>query len=147
MAWCHGAPGIGLGRLQIQPILNDPTTRDEIAVAVQTTLHQGFGSNHSLCHGDLGNLMLVVEAGRRLNRPDWCAQADIQTASILARIAEQGWICGVPLGVETPDLMKGIAGIGYSCLRLAEPKQVPLVLWLEGPPASFSGCPERSAAL
>jgi type 2 lantibiotic biosynthesis protein LanM len=132
-AWCHGAPGIGLGRLQLLPILDDATIRAEITIAVQTTLSQGFGANHSLCHGDLGNLELVVEAGRRLGRPDWLAQAEQRTASIFDHIAEQGWLCGVPLGVETPDLMMGIAGIGYGCLRLAEPERIPRVLQLEAP--------------
>ena len=44
-----------------------------------------------------------------------------------------GWICGNPLGVESPGLMTGLAGIGYALLRLAAPAQVPSVLALEAP--------------
>jgi lantibiotic modifying enzyme len=64
-AWCHGAPGIGLGRLRLLRHLDDPTIRAEIEVALQSTLTAGFGYNHSLCHGDLGNLDLVLEAPGR----------------------------------------------------------------------------------
>jgi lantibiotic modifying enzyme len=35
--------------------------------------------------------------------------------------------------VETPDLMVGLAGIGYELLRLAEPSVVPALLTLEPP--------------
>jgi lantibiotic modifying enzyme len=136
-AWCHGAPGIGLGRLQVLPLLDEPAVRDEIAIAVQTTLSYGASPNHCLCHGALGNLALMVEAGHRLDRADWLAQAEERAAGTLESIAAHGWLCGVPMGVETPDLMTGIGGIGYGCLRLAEPERAPLVLLLEGPPGKF----------
>ena len=40
-------------------------------------------------------------------------------AVTLESIRRDGWICGVPSGVETPGLMTGLAGIGYGLLRLA----------------------------
>ncbi len=59
-AWCHGAPGIGLARLDCLPHLGDAATRAEIQTALATTLAEGFGMNHSLCDGDLGNLELLL---------------------------------------------------------------------------------------
>src|SRR5262249_21943753 len=47
-AWCHGAPGIGLARLQCLPHLHDAEIQAEIAAALITTVAQGFGHNHSL---------------------------------------------------------------------------------------------------
>jgi lantibiotic modifying enzyme len=132
-AWCHGAPGIGLARLRSLPHLDDATSRAEIGTALATTLAEGFGHNHSLCHGDLGNLDFVVQAAERLGDPRWRAQATRRTALILERIDREGWICGVPLGVESPGLMTGLAGIGYGLLRLAEPARIPSVLVLEPP--------------
>jgi type 2 lantibiotic biosynthesis protein LanM len=132
-AWCHGAPGIGLSRLPLLSLLPDAAIEDEIEVAVNTTLRQGFGRNHSLCHGDLGNLELVSSAARRLQRSDWQRRADEVTASLLASMNQYGWLSGVPLGVETPGLMTGLSGIGYGLLRLAAPERVPSVLLLEPP--------------
>ena len=40
-AWCHGAPGIGLGRLCLLRHLDDPATRAEIETALQSTLAAG----------------------------------------------------------------------------------------------------------
>ena len=56
-------------------------------------------------------------------------------ASVLDSINKHGWLCGIPMGVETPGLMTGLAGIGYGLLRLAEPERVPPVLTLGPPPA------------
>ncbi len=133
-AWCHGAPGIGLARLASLPYLDDAEVRTEIDVALRTTLAQGFGGNHSLCHGDLGNLELLVEAGRILGEPTWQEQTRRFAATTLESIRRDGPLCGVPLAVETPGLMTGLAGIGYGLLRLAAPERVPSVLTLEPPP-------------
>ena len=132
-AWCHGAAGIGLGRILSLGRLDEPATRAEIDAALETTLARGFGDNHSLCHGDLGNLETLLQAGERLAEPRWRAEASRMAAVILESIRRDGWICGVPSGVETPGLMTGLAGIGYGLLRLAEPRRTPSVLALEPP--------------
>jgi type 2 lantibiotic biosynthesis protein LanM len=137
MSWCHGAPGIGLGRLLSLGHVDDPQIRAEINAALETTLGRGFGSNHSLCHGDLGNLELLQLAGLKLGEPRWRAEAARLAAIILENIEQNGWLCGNPLGVESPGLMTGLAGIGYELLRLAEPDRVPSVLAL-APPSSIS---------
>jgi type 2 lantibiotic biosynthesis protein LanM len=131
--WCHGAPGIGLARLCTLPYLDDAVTREEIDTALQTTLAQGFGLNHSLCHGDLGNLEFLFQASETLNDPWWRSQVQRLATMILENINRDGWLCGVPLGVESPGLMTGLAGIGYALLRLAEPAHVPSVLMLAPP--------------
>jgi type 2 lantibiotic biosynthesis protein LanM len=127
-AWCHGAPGIGLARVASLPHLNDEVTRGEIATAVKTTIAHGFGHGHSLCHGDLGNLELLLQTGEREHLERFAAIT-------LESINRNGWVCGNPSHVETPGLMTGLAGIGYGLLRLAEPKRVPTVL-IFAPPAS-----------
>jgi type 2 lantibiotic biosynthesis protein LanM len=132
-AWCHGAPGIGLARILSLGRLDESATRAEIEAALETTLARGFGDNHSLCHGDLGNLETLLQAGERLAEPRWQAEADRIAANTLESIRRNGWICGVPSGVETPGLMTGLAGIGYGLLRLAEPRRTPSVLGLESP--------------
>ncbi len=132
-AWCHGAPGIGLARLDSLSCFDNPEIRLEINSALKTTIKKGFGGNHSLCHGDLGNLELLLQASQTLDNPEWKMQVDRLSTIILESINKHGWLCGVPLGVETPGLMTGLAGIGYQLLRLAEPERVPSVLVLEPP--------------
>jgi type 2 lantibiotic biosynthesis protein LanM len=137
VAWCNGAPGIGLGRLRMG--LSDPALREEVEVAVAATIRAGFGYNHCLCHGDLGNLDLLLEAQRRgfarVSRLD----VDRWGQCIVGGIQDRGWISGTPRGLESPGLLTGIAGIGYQCLRLARPDLVPSVLMLETPRMDLNG--------
>ena len=133
VAWCHGATGIGLARLGVLDVFDTPEIRAEVDIALRTTLREGFGQNHSLCHGDLGNLDVLLVAARMLNKPEYQQAIDRISAMLLASIDQQGWVTGVPLGVETPGLMVGLAGIGYGLLRLAAPEQVPSVLLGETP--------------
>ncbi len=137
-AWCHGAPGIGLARLSCLDYLDTPEIRDEIDTAIHTTLNSGFGHNHSLCHGDLGNLELLTEAGYTFNDDHLNSEIDRLIKSILRDIDESGWLCGLPIPVENPGLMTGLAGIGYQLLRLANPRKIPSILTLQPPyPAYF----------
>jgi lantibiotic modifying enzyme len=138
-AWCHGAPGIGLARLRSLPYIDDPAIRAEIDAALATTLAAGFGRDHSLCHGDLGRLELLLAAAEALDQPRWWSHVQHMAAGILgSAAASDGWLCGVPLGVETPGLMTGLAGIGYELLRVAEPARVPSVLALAPPPTAIA---------
>jgi type 2 lantibiotic biosynthesis protein LanM len=131
--WCHGAPGIGLGRLCSLQRVDDPATQEEIAAAVRTTSRSGFGHNHSLCHGDLGNLELLLHASRLPGGQRWRDDLERVTSRIVASIEADGWLCGNPLNVESPGLMTGLAGIGHGLLRLADPARVPSVLVLAPP--------------
>lgn len=132
-AWCHGAPGIGLARLASLEFVDDPAMRAELETATRTTLAAGFGGNHSLCHGDLGNLDLLLGVAQRFPEPQLRRLLDQLTSALLDSIERQGWITGVPQGIETPGLMVGLAGIGYELLRVAMPAQVPSVLLLAPP--------------
>jgi lantibiotic modifying enzyme len=53
---------------------------------------------------------------------------------LLERAREGGWRSAVPMGVESPGLMTGIAGMGLELLRLSDPERVPSVLALDPPP-------------
>ncbi len=132
-AWCYGAPGIGLARLSTLAELDDDETRAEIEAAVRHTTAHGFGQNHSLCHGDLGNIELLSEYARVSGDRRCASEVARLTGVILESIGRSGRLCGLPSGVESPGLMTGLAGIGYGLLRLAAPERVPSVLTLAPP--------------
>jgi lantibiotic biosynthesis protein len=140
MAWCHGAPGIGLSRVRVYQMLQDRECRAEAEAATRSTkraLHSALQTgqgNYSLCHGNLGNAELLISAGEILqdgnNMPIVHQVAD--DAGRKYRASGTRWPCGVPDGGETPSLMLGLAGIGYFYLRLHDPGRVPSIL-LVGP--------------
>jgi type 2 lantibiotic biosynthesis protein LanM len=130
-SWCHGAPGIGLARLDTLKYAAE--LMPDVRAAVAATVARGFGYNHSLCHGDLGNLDFLLQVSMTLDDPQLAAQVERLTATVLASMDKHGWLCGTPLRVESPGLMTGLAGIGYGLLRLAYPQRVPSVLVLQAP--------------
>jgi type 2 lantibiotic biosynthesis protein LanM len=132
VAWCHGAAGIGLGRIRLSPLLDDDSLLlEEIDSARRGVEAHGFGSSHCLCHGDLGNVEIFLQLAQSGLDPAALDGARRIGAGIVATIGSKGWVSGVPTGVETPGLMTGLAGIGYGLLRLAAPERAPAVLVLE----------------
>ncbi len=129
VTWCSGAPGVGLARLDCLEE-GDNRSLEEIHGAVRTTLRFGFGQNHSQCHGDLGNLELLLAARQRLGFHGMDLEIEDLKALVFESVSERGMRCGTPQRVETPGFMSGLAGIGYGALRLAMPAEVPLVLSL-----------------
>jgi type 2 lantibiotic biosynthesis protein LanM len=128
--WCHGAGGVGFARLAMLGSLGDPSLRGDLRAALSVTTKEGFGRSHCLCHGDAGNIELLSESARALGDDSLAVLARQGAAALLEEIAQIGYRCGVPSGVEAPGLMAGIAGIGHGFLRLARPDVAPSVLTL-----------------
>jgi type 2 lantibiotic biosynthesis protein LanM len=138
LAWCHGAPGIGLTRVHAYSILGENIYRAEAEAAIRTTVRAvspGSGSwqNYSLCHGLSGNAELLIYAAGVLGEPAYKAVADSVGDRGIIQYSQQNmpWSCGVMGGGENPSLMLGLAGIGYFYLRLYDPDNVPSVLILQ----------------
>jgi lantibiotic biosynthesis protein len=137
VAWCHGAPGIGMARLNLHRLLpEEPEILAEAETAIRTTAAtldtasiQRLG-NFSLCHGEGGNADLMIIAADLLNRPDLRGRAEAAGIRGIEQFEDRGlpWPCGVPGAGETPNLMLGLAGIGYFLLRLYDPENIPSVL-------------------
>ena len=135
VAWCHGAPGIGLSRLRAYEIL-DQGYLPQAQAAIQTTanmLQQMAPTgqcNYSLCHGLAGNAELLVYAAQVLGNDEYKALADQVGQRGIEFFRNNGapWPCGVSGGGETPNLMLGLAGIGHFYLRLYDPTRIPSVL-------------------
>jgi lantibiotic modifying enzyme len=142
LAWCHGAPGVGLSRTRAHALLpEDPTFAEEVQAALQTTVTHFAATwatgpgNFSLCHGAGGNAELFIAAAEVFARPDLLAIAQTVGRNGIARhhANPRPWPCGVADGRETPNLMLGLAGVGYFYLRLYDPQAVPSVLLLTTP--------------
>jgi type 2 lantibiotic biosynthesis protein LanM len=133
VAWCHGATGIGLARLASLAYEEDASLRQEIEAALQTTLAHKVEAEYSLCHGEAGNLETLLEASQMLG-PAPYQEALEQRTKILLHVA-YALTAPTPgiLRTTLPGLMLGLAGIGYTLLRVAAPERVPSILVLAPP--------------
>jgi lantibiotic biosynthesis protein len=135
VAWCHGAPGVGLSRLRAFEITDDKTYSHEANIAAQTTVRylgvpQVAQAGFSLCHGCAGNADFLLEAARVLNNASYRSAAEQTARQGIAwfEAKRETWPCGVLGGAETPNLLLGTAGIALFYLRLEPAAPVAPVL-------------------
>jgi lantibiotic biosynthesis protein len=136
VAWCHGAPGIGLSRVRAWELTGEDVFRREAEAAMRTTVRMlsqpHLQTDFTACHGRAGNAELLICAGQVFDDPASRTIAEsVGRYGIEAyRRKDLPWPCGVLGGGETPNLMLGLAGIGYFYLRLYAPGDIAPVLIL-----------------
>ncbi|WP_405056879.1 type 2 lanthipeptide synthetase LanM family protein [Kribbella sp. NBC_01505] len=146
-AWCHGAPGVALSRTELQRLGAAPdlahVLENDRHLAVLASMSTGLDldpvsglGNHSLCHGDVGNLLIIGDSHRPETEPEVAELLPGVWNTLLHEGRENGWLCGVPHGVETPGLMTGLAGVAWGLARMASPATVPDLLTLAAPARS-----------
>jgi type 2 lantibiotic biosynthesis protein LanM len=124
--WCHGATGIGLGRLACKDYFKDELFDEEITAAIKITQEHFYQEFHpSLCCGTLGRLEFLREAQKR------GIQVDLEREDPLELLTQ----FSIDKNPHIPfGLMTGLAGIGYTMLKgmcLPDQKKLPQILLLE----------------
>lgn len=131
-SWCHGAPGIGLARLGGLDILDTDKIRQDIEVAINTTMRFNLRATDHLCCGNLGRIEFLFTAGQKLSRPQLLETALKQAAEVVSLAKHRGTFgYGPSYLTYSPGFFRGASGIGYELLRLAYPEQLPSVLLWE----------------
>jgi type 2 lantibiotic biosynthesis protein LanM len=136
--WCHGAPGIGLSRIGMSrsrhakpgPRLDSNILATDIRNAVAGAERGWPGEVDTMCCGSLGNIEFFCEAGGLLGRKDLCDIAARRLMTVLESARSRGdyrWHTGsrqFNLG-----LFRGLSGVGYTCLRQADPSLPNVLIW------------------
>lgn len=117
-AWCHGSPGIMLNREKSNYTSND---RKKI---IEKIFEEGFSRTHCLCHGDLGNAMILKDI-----LPTSEKMGNI-IFDILKNFNAKDLKCGVGEDIQSIDLLTGLSGISYGLIYLMN-DDIPNVLRLE----------------
>lgn len=133
-SWCHGAPGVALGRLGVLAALGDDPggVGDELAAALRVTQRHALQTTDDLCCGNCGRLDILRAAGRTLGDETLTAAADAGLRNRLDDARTHGrcrlWSDGLLATGGDPHLFKGLAGFGYTLARAAAPGEIPNVL-------------------
>jgi type 2 lantibiotic biosynthesis protein LanM len=126
-AWCHGAVGIGLAHLNLDPTLTHKSTREFMRRAAAATWRLGMGWNHCACHGDLGAWELLdhaIAAGEAPKDLNASSLLDI----ILSSLEQDGPSCGMGRNAFAPGLLPGLGGVAYQLLRAHPEHHLPSIL-------------------
>jgi lantibiotic modifying enzyme len=138
-SWCEGAPGVALGILGSMIAIDSHALRHDLEQALSITRMLPEGSVDHLCCGNFGRVEIMNIAGSVLGRLQLTAHARQLATQLLARAATSGFRFQ-PLDHQTalpavsennPSLFLGLAGVGYTLLRLNYPDLFPSVLLLE----------------
>jgi type 2 lantibiotic biosynthesis protein LanM len=132
-AWCHGAPGIALGRIASLTSMHDDVTQKEIEHALAITARHQTGRADYLCCGTAGLVDILAAAGRRLARPELLQRARVLAWDMVQRAHASGeYSLGLPSAgrLRAPGLFQGLSGIGLTLLRLTRPEAMPEPLLL-----------------
>jgi type 2 lantibiotic biosynthesis protein LanM len=133
--WCHGAPGIALGRACLWgSSLWDERTRNEMVLALTTTAAESLPEMDHLCCGALGlaGLLRGLADGPwiscddyREQRHDWRARSEVLIQQSLSRRVGHGTSLrcfGVKEGsLLLPGCFTGLSGMGLALVDQARP--------------------------
>ena len=128
-SWCHGAPGILLGRAAGLPWLDDGEIRTDLERGAAAIRAHRIEFIDQLCCGNLGRAEILGAAGTLAGRPEWLEAGRRLSARVAAR-AGRAENFGVNWrgGPFHAGFFQGVTGIGYHFLRLAHPERHPCVL-------------------
>lgn len=132
-SWCKGAPGLALSRISMLGLLDDPLLATELCVALATTGEPNLSTADDLCCGNCGRVDVLLQAARTLGDPDALASASLLAAGMLARARGNGFYSMIFRGEVILDLrfFSGLAGIGYTMLRLLATDRIECVPAME----------------
>ncbi|TQV84259.1 type 2 lantipeptide synthetase LanM [Exilibacterium tricleocarpae] len=112
---------------------HDTTVLRRISTFIESLENEKYQQDHSLVKGEAGLLDFISQACLMYPSAGWHQLLERRTAVLLARLEHSRAICATTTGVETPGLSYGMAGIGYSLLRLSRPSQLPSLCSFELP--------------
>ena len=131
--WCHGAPGIGLGRIAMARLQGaDTMTLEPDIQKAAKAVNIGWPGQQrdTLCCGSLGSIEFLNEAATELHRDDLREQASRRLAGVLSAAAERRdyrWNAGSRR--FNPGLFRGLAGVGYTILRQIDSSLPNILFW------------------
>ncbi len=131
-AWCHGAVGIGLARLDLDPMLEASSTRSALRIAAAATWRLGLGWNHCMCHGDLGAWELLDAAIVAGEGPRGISRTNL-LEYVLTSLEDHGPISGMTRDIFSPSLMPGLGGIAYQLMKAHPESGLPSILIFSTP--------------
>lgn len=132
--WCHGAPGIALGRLGCLKVETSEALLQDAEIALKTTENTPLQAIDHLCCGNLGRAEIMLVASQKLSSSRWHSSAREVAAKVVHQAMKNGYyqlFSELPNTIHNPSFFQGAAGIGYQLLRLARPDIFPSVIMWE----------------
>ncbi|MDP9121736.1 MAG: hypothetical protein M3O15_10295 [Acidobacteriota bacterium] len=138
--WCHGSSGILLGKLATLPLEDSVDVQEEIRGGLEDLCQAAAksdaasGGADDVCCGRMGHVEALLYAYEKLGEARYLAAAQKLVVRAWHRRRREGrYKLTAARGTDlfSPSLFQGLAGVGYTCLRLAMPRELPCLALLE----------------
>lgn len=117
-SWCHGAAGILLGRIKLYELLRDTYVQidieEDIRKAAQKVMKQKKLKINCLCHGNMGNISILYEYGKRMKHQRAIKLAEDMFNMILNQFSSNNFESIPAFEAYNPGFMIGATGIYYA---------------------------------
>lgn len=119
--WCHGSPGVLLGRLLLKNMgYVDQRIDGEIDTLVEDIKRRCFGHTLTYCHGDLGNMEILKYASAVLSDKALQEKCFSNYQTLYEASIKQILDCNYANPAKKLNgLMMGLSGVSYSLLSMA----------------------------
>lgn len=115
-AWCHGAPGILLARMELSKVMSSKQIEQDIRLAAETLFMQKPGNHVCICHGIIGNLLIMHTYLEQHDDKIYRQKYENLKHNFLTNFSE--YESKIPYEILNPALMNGICGIGLGLLAI-----------------------------
>lgn len=115
--WCHGLPGITLSRLELFKLgLISKSQLLSLVNSIMTSNHN-ISLDHSICHGILGNVDILIECNKFLNCNYIKRYIYTEINNFVESTQSKSYLSGHPSKIPIDNFMLGKYGIAYILLR------------------------------
>lgn len=129
--WCHGAPGITLGRLASRGFTQDSLGDNDIEQGLAATVKNRLSVDH-ICCGEMGRCETLLVASKLLSQPEYYDYARKLATEVVQKARKNGGYTlfeNIATPVFDPSFFKGVSGIAYELLRVADPSLPSILMW------------------
>lgn len=130
-AWCHGAAGIAMSRAGLLRYVSDDQIRIDAQIGLNTVAdYKNMYPDH-LCCGALGRAEALLTGGMVLKNERYINIARQIASFVVKNAASKGGFTFhnvMPTDMIVSGFHQGLAGIGYTLIRMASPDTFPNVL-------------------
>ncbi|WP_164860074.1 type 2 lanthipeptide synthetase LanM family protein [Actinomyces wuliandei] len=115
--WCHGAPGILVSEL-VRFRNGSDSRGQQIEELTELVADECFDLNFSLCHGDIGNLVILQQAADLQDRADLLVKVNQRANALAAEIVPRAMARYNAKTLLNDAFMVSLPGVAYGLVQL-----------------------------
>ena len=115
-AWCHGAPGILLARLELEKIRENHDTEEDMKRASHSLFCGNEDGKICICHGLAGRILIMKKYLEQHKNPEFRKIYNQKIRELIFMLEQEDNLNASE--TRNPAFMNGISGVAYALLKI-----------------------------